>query len=65
MGESCEEWLARLRRSISGANAPGVVSERPAADRIDRRETLNLMTVEEFHRKCVAVVRIVSRGNRG
>ena len=47
---SCEEWIGRLRRSISGSTPPRVVGE------LDQRETPELVTVEEFHRECVRVV---------
>ena len=62
---SCEEWFARLRRSISGSTPPRVVGELPP-DRLDRRESPDLVTVEEFHRECdLTVVRNAPRRGRG
>ena len=50
---SCEEWLARLRRSISGSSPAAVLWERWPPGRLDRRARPHLVTVEEFHRECV------------
>ena len=62
---SCEEWLARIRRSILGSTAPRVVGEM-APGRLDRRESPDLVTVDEFHRECVlALARNASRRGRG
>ena len=64
-GMSCEEWFARLRRSISGERSRRFVGELPPA-RLDRRARPHLVTMEGFHRECdLAVARIATRRARG
>ena len=62
---SCEEWMARLRRSVSGGPSSRFVGELPPG-RLDRSESPHLVTVEEFYRECIlALVRNASKRGRG
>ena len=51
---TCEEWMARLRKSLSSASALPVVvvCKHEVRTRI-RKSGPELVTVEEFHRECV------------
>ena len=53
---SCEEWMARLRHSVSGASAPPVVGDpRHRVVTGIRNSWPQLVTVDEFHRECIRI----------
>ena len=57
--------MAQLRHSLSGERSRRFVGELPPG-RLDRRESPDLVTVEEFHRECVlALDRNAVRRGRG
>ena len=53
---TCEEWMARLRKSLSSASAlPVVVVCKHEAQTRIRQSGPELVTVEDFHRECIRI----------